>query len=291
MVLFNRVVTCEKDTNVHGAYPDWYDGGKTTLTVGGPFETSSVMKFSYAELPYFGAGELHSAKLLVYPTAITFNRETVESKRFKIYKLNKQLETEGSLDAVTTDLIVGSSFQPNDNINFLSERFLGRDTDGDGNPDLGTSIHVTAYERITKTKPYITVDEAINMKDSYFDSFYMGNKGEGLIKKHFAEKVAGQWRIYVETRNTNFSWGARWYPVNKHGKYNYGRLPGYNQHGRLSFSTKQFRKADLPHFGESTTTALKADIDVTGVATSDTTFFDKVRYSDNIWGGTSERLG
>jgi hypothetical protein len=148
MVLFNKFVTCALDTNVHGAFPDWYDGGKTTLTLGGDTESCALLKCDYSQSPNYGSGELHSAKLLIYPTSTSKTRAYIEPSRFKVYKVNRQLENEGSLDAVTTDLIIGASHQPNDGVTFYEETFTGRDIDGDGIPDKGESVTFTAYERI-----------------------------------------------------------------------------------------------------------------------------------------------
>jgi len=201
------------------------------------------------------------------------------------------LENEGSLDATTSDFIIGSSHQSSDNVTFWEENFLGRDIDGDGAPDKGESVSFNAYEKITKFDPYLTVEEALEIKDGVWDSWVATN-GRRVMREVFAEYVGGEYRIYIAPRQSWFgNGGSRWYPKKDDTVFQYGRLPGAHQRGRLSFTRKELSAHGLPHWGSSLISSLKMDMTVENIATSDTTFFDTVRYSESMFGGLRMRLG
>ena len=285
MVLFNRIVTVTKDTNVHEAYPDWYDGGKTTLTVeGGKTAIHNLLKAKYASRPIFGDSKLHSAKLLIYPTTLQVsNKQQRELSKYKVYKLKEQLENEGSLDAHTTDVLAFAS-HPSSSVIYKEEKFTGQDIDGDGVPDKGETLTIKGGRAIQYFGPYITVDEAADLKDGIFDSWW---GGKALIDDIFGRDNGDSEDRIVLLEDSIINGRLRAKP--KDGVLNTILAAPSKYYGHLSFDEGTLNKLGVIKYLRSRTVAGNNSIDtIANVATSSTTLFNKIRHSESKYIGVRE---
>ena len=282
MALFNRKVTVTKDTNVHPRYPDWYDGGKTTLTTqGGTTPTHNLLRAKYASRPSFGDSKLHSAKLLIYPTSLAVTSEYQrEVSRYKIYKLKDQFDNEGSLDAHTTDVLAFAS-HPASSVKFKEEKFTGQDIDGDGVADLGETLIVRGGRAIQYSQKYITLDDAVRLKDGIFDSFW---GGRNIMDKAYAIDNEGE-RI-IRLRNSSIR--GRYAAMQNDTIYADTFTADYLM-GHLSFDKDELEsKGVIKYLKSSTTMGQNTIRHIANVATSDTTLFNKVRHSEAKYIGKRE---
>ena len=278
MALFNRKVTVTKDTNVHPRYPDWYDGGKTTLTTqGGTTPTHNLLRAKYASRPSFGDSKLHSAKLLIYPTSLAVTSEYQrEVSRYKIYKLKDQFDNEGSLDAHTTDVLAFAS-SPSSSVKFKEENFTGQDIDGDGVSDLGETLIVKGGRAIQYHQKYITLDDAVRLKDGFFDSFW---GGRSIMDQAYGFDNGGERIIKLKPSVISGRLAA---------EFNESKILEPYGFGTLSFDKDELEsKGVIKYLKSSTTMGQNTIRHIANVATSDTTLFNKVRHSEAKYIGKRE---
>ena len=281
MALFNRLVECEKDTNVHSTYPDWYDGGKTTLTSqGGSNPIHNLLKFKYSSKPNFGEGELHSAKLLIYPTALAVTNEYErEVSVYKVYKLKQQLENEGSLDAHTTD-VLAYSIHKSEGAVFKEDKLVGVDIDGDGVAELGESVSIKGGRTIQYSKPYITVDDAARLKDGLMDSFW---GGKTRIDNYFGQDLDGERVVFLKASAISGRMAAI-------ANSNYDGIVEYAITGHLSFEKTLLQNQGVLKFAKVDSFPSPTSLSVANVVTADTSLFNKVRHSESKYIGKREVL-
>ena len=280
MALFNKLVECEKDTNVHSTYPDWYDGGKTTLTTqGGSNPIHNLLKFKYSTKPNFGEGELHSAKLLIYPTALaTTNEYEREVSVYKVYKLKLQLENEGSLDAHTTD-VLAYSVHKSEGAVFKEDKLVGVDLDGDGIAELGESVSIKGGRQIQYSKPYITVDDAADLKDGLMDSFW---GGKNRIRDYYGQDLDGEKVVFLKSSAISGRMAAI-------SNEEYDNILEYSL-GHLSFEKSVLHEKGVIKFAKVDSFPTPTSISIANVVTADTSLFNKVRHSESKYIGKREVL-
>jgi len=86
MVEFKVKTIATKDTTLHASYPDLYDGTSPYLKVGGDDEPKkSLIRFTLAEKPTYGAAELKGGEIGFYTTGLT--AEGGSFPTFNMYKL------------------------------------------------------------------------------------------------------------------------------------------------------------------------------------------------------------
>tara|TARA_R100001015_G_C4585852_1_gene141806 strand:- start:187 stop:1035 length:849 start_codon:yes stop_codon:yes gene_type:complete len=280
MALFNRLVECEKDTNVHSTYPDWYDGGKTTLTAqGGSNPIHNLLKFKYSTKPNFGDGELHSAKLLIYPTALAVTNEYErEISIYKIYKLKQQLENEGSLDAHTTDVLAYSIHKSEGSV-YKEDKLVGVDLDGDGVPELGENITIKGGRTLQYSKPYLTIDDAADLKDGLMDSFW---GGKDRIKDYYGQDLDGETVVYLKSSAISGRLAAI-------SNGDYDKVLEYSM-GHLSFEKTLLQEKGVIKYGRVDSFPSPTSIAIANVVTADTSLFNKVKHSESKYIGKREVL-